>query len=232
MKWFTVRRNGKKRILSWKVPDDLEWSGSDNKFTQRHLCHFRGTILSCFFCSTKSSPNLLTLTLGTIGINLDTNSTEAQTCNLCQAFEYQLTFELKSRTKNLSSVYFFLNSISRPPALPLYWGYLHWNCRGPLPQRRPRSGTCRRNSPCLLIFWTSSNLRIYRLGTARAATASPVERTQHGNWLGVPALVGPLPVQVRHRGSTTPQLWMCGPALHCTSPHSVRQLPPPCPWWV
>ena len=48
IKQFTVNWNGKKRILSRKVPDDPEWSGSGNKFTQRHLCHFRGTMLSCF----------------------------------------------------------------------------------------------------------------------------------------------------------------------------------------
>ena len=65
------------------VPDHPEWSGSGNKFTQRHLCHFRGTILYCFFCSTKSGPNLLTLTLCTLGRNLETNFTEARTCNLC-----------------------------------------------------------------------------------------------------------------------------------------------------
>ena len=42
---LTCLSAGKKRILSRTVPDNPEWSGSGNKFTQGHLCHFRGTIL-------------------------------------------------------------------------------------------------------------------------------------------------------------------------------------------
>ena len=35
----------KETDLSRTVPDNQEWSGSGNKFTQRYLCHFRGNIL-------------------------------------------------------------------------------------------------------------------------------------------------------------------------------------------
>ena len=102
---LTCLSAGKKRILSRTVPDNPEWSGSGNKFTQRHLCHFRGTKLYCFFCSTKSSPNLLTLTLCTLGRNLETNFMEARTCNLCQAmtlpdfytYTYNLSFRVCAR---------------------------------------------------------------------------------------------------------------------------------------